>query len=121
MPLGVYVHHIPHSLSTNNREEFELQIVSGRVLMSGLISTGGGQQSSIEEVAAGEAYTKWQDGEFVRGAMNWSFFTGLTELRFFQSVGEDSWELDAEFHPIWHAEYVAAYFQEEIGKVRAQY
>ena len=117
VPLGVTVHHLPTGLEENKSEEIHLLTPSGQIFMTGLV----GRQrnhTTTEEVAGSEAYTKWLDGDFVPDGQNWRFFTGLAELRFFNSDRGNSWELKQSCHPMNYPDYVAEFLQEEYDSLR---
>ena len=87
--------------------------------MWGLVGTE--TDHDVVKYAAGiDASNRYRDGFFVPDWLNWRFFTGLTEIRFFSAEenSNEGWECGGEFHPINDAQYVAAYLQQEFDKLR---
>ena len=125
VPLGVNVEHIPAFRSsdimlssnlTTTREEIQLLAPSGKIFMSGLVSM---EQTAnlIEQVAANEAYTKWDDEEFDPNGQTWPFFTGLVRIRLYDSRDGDEWECLGTFHPIQQAGDVAAVLLQQYNRL----
>ena len=84
--------------------------------MSGLVSMER-SATMIETVAADEAYSKWLDGDFVPDDRKWRFFTGLTQIRFFESPRGDEWDLVDNFNLMLNAQGVAAFLQQEYNRL----
>ena len=109
--------HIPTGLAENKSEEIHLLTPSGKIFLSGLVGTNR-NHNNLEEIATSEAYTKWLDGDFIPDGQNWRFFTGLVELRFFNSAQGNSWDLQQCYHPMLYPEYVAGFLQEQYDSLR---
>ena len=125
VPGGITVHHVPEDPSSHDgvsprREEIQLLTYSGKVFMSGLV-TMDRDTTETETVAGSEAYTKWLDGDFIDH--NWRFFTASARLKFFGNCHRDEWERMRDYHPVTHADLVAAFLQNEYNRLvlRQQY
>ncbi|CAD6587166.1 MAG: hypothetical protein ASARMPRED_003014 [Alectoria sarmentosa] len=121
VPWGITVNHIPAERSndpraSSTREEIQLLTLSGTIFMSGLVSMER-SATMIETVAADEAYSKWLDGDFVPDDRKWRFFTGLTQIRFFESPRGDEWDLVDNFNLMLNAQGVAAFLQQEYNRL----
>lgn len=84
--------------------------------MSGIVSMDR-NPTLLEEVAGDEAYTKWDNGDFMRDGDNWRFFTGNVLIRLFRSHHGDEWRMPREMDPIWDVEEVAEYLQQEFDRI----
>lgn len=124
-PFGVNVEHIRAFRSsdimlnpnlTTTREEVQLLAPSGKIFMSGLVSMEQ-TTNAVEQVAADEAYTKWDDGDFVPDGQNWRFFTGLVRLRLYDSREGNEWECLGTYHPITQAGDVAAVLLQQYNRL----
>lgn len=122
-PLGLTIEHIPVISDDEERsparEEILLTTNSGKIFMFGLVSLEI-NPTNVERTAGHEAYTNWLNGEFTPGENNWRFFTAQSKIRFFSSHLCDEWEARGEFHPIQHAEEVAAFLEQEFYKLSEQ-
>lgn len=116
VPLEVTVRHVPSSSATRarmvEREEIQLLTLSGDIFMTGLVGMGP-NPNHCEEIAASEAYTKWLDGYFAADGRNWRFFTGLSQLRFYKSDGDDTWKITENFPPMDNAQRVSEFLQRQ--------
>lgn len=122
VPLGICVQRVPSEPNTDqhstaHREEIQLLTLSGRLFMSGLISRER-VPTSIETVAANEAYGSWLEEDFVPGDSDWRFFTGLISLRFYKGHHGDEYDVVETLSPMLYPREVAAYLQEEFDNLR---
>ena len=118
VPDGVTVHHIPSATYGNPRQEIELRTVSGRIFMSGLVSKERGYQI-LEECAADEAYTKWDDGDCVQfDDGGWRFFTAKENVRMYSSFPGHEYEMMESMEPVDEAREVAAWLQRQYDSLR---
>lgn len=85
--------------------------------MSGLVSMDR-NPTTVETIAGDEAYTQWDNGDFIQDEDRWRFFTGSNNLiRLFRSDHGDGWSIPSEFHPINQARDVAGYLQREFDRI----
>ena len=119
VPHGVTVQHVPGYFVENTSEEIRLLTPAGEIFMSGLVRKDRNHKRS-EDVAAGEAYTHWLNGEFVPDGLNWRFFTCHDSLRLFNSEEGDEFVLAHCFRPMESPLYVAQFLQEEYDSLSYQ-
>lgn len=114
LPYGVTVHHIPSKPPNKTTQEVQFCLHEGKIFICGLILAKEMYAANVQQLVADEKYTKPSDKDMVISEDgSWRFFTAGAEVKMYNRLRNNEYELLGVFDPIRNAWELAAFLQRQ--------
>ena len=119
LPYGVSVYHIPSDPPKPTSEEVQFCLDEGKTFMCGLVLSKDVYAVDIQQLVVDEKLTRPSDKDMViNDDGSWRFFTAAAEVKVYNRLPNDEYELLGVFDPIKRAWEMAAFLQREYDGVK---
>ena len=121
LPYGVTVYHIPSKPPKPTSEEVQFCLHEGKTFMCGLILSKEMYAVNVQQLVIDEKFTKPSDKDMViNDDGSWRFFTAGAEVKMYNRLRNNEYELLGVFDPIKRAWDLAAFLQREYDCVKSR-